>query len=115
VVRVNPIRQFSSLGEETPLFGERVDEASRGSMYTLSGFRVPEFTQTELRQLEVVHVDVYNTPPTKAALPSPSVGASTRTHSTLLTLSSSLRVKGLTRGWYGWWTKAYKLAPALLY
>jgi hypothetical protein len=39
--------------------------------------------------------------PTKAAPPSPSVGASTRTHSTLLTLSSSLRVKGLTRGWYG--------------
>jgi CRISPR/Cas system-associated endoribonuclease Cas2 len=42
------------------------------------------------------------TPPTNAALPSPSVGAGTRTHSTLLTLSSSLRVKGLTRGWYGW-------------
>jgi hypothetical protein len=56
-----------------------------------------------------------NTPPTKAAPPSPSVGASTRTHSTLLTLSSSLCVKGLTRGWYGWWTKAYELAPALLY
>jgi hypothetical protein len=55
-----------------------------------------------------------NTPPTKAALPSPSVGGSTRTHSTLLTLSSSLRVKGLTRRWYGWWTKAYKLAPPLL-
>jgi hypothetical protein len=55
-----------------------------------------------------------NTLPTKAAPPSPSVGASTRTHSTLLTLSSSLRVKGLTRGWYGWWTKAYKLAPPLL-
>jgi hypothetical protein len=55
-----------------------------------------------------------NTPPTKAAPLSPSVGASTQTHSTLLTLSSSLRVKGLTRGWYGWWTKAYKLAPPLL-
>jgi hypothetical protein len=27
-------------------------------VYTLSGFRVPEFTQTELRQLEAVHVDV---------------------------------------------------------
>jgi hypothetical protein len=38
----------------------------------------------------------YNTPATKAAPPSPSVGASTRTHSTLLTLSSSLRVKGFT-------------------
>jgi hypothetical protein len=58
VVRVNPIRQFSSLGEEIPLFSERVDEASRGSVYTLSGFRVLEFTQTELRQLEAVHVDV---------------------------------------------------------
>jgi hypothetical protein len=55
-----------------------------------------------------------NTPPTKAAPPSPSVGASTRTHSTLLTLPSSLHVKGLTLGWYGWWTKAYKLAPPLL-
>jgi hypothetical protein len=41
-----------------------------------------------------------NTPPTKAALPNPSVGASTRTHSTLLTFSSSLRVKGLT--WVVW-------------
>jgi hypothetical protein len=58
VVRVNPIRQFSSLGEEIPLFGERIDEASRGSVYTLSGFQVPEFTQKELRQLEAVHVDV---------------------------------------------------------
>jgi hypothetical protein len=58
VARVNPIRQFSSLGEEILLFGERVDEASRVSVYTLSGFRVPEFTQTKLRQLEVVHVDV---------------------------------------------------------
>jgi hypothetical protein len=58
VVPVKPIRQFSPLGEEIPLFGERVDEASRGSVYTLSGFRVPEFTQTELRQLEAVHVDV---------------------------------------------------------
>jgi hypothetical protein len=46
------------LGEEIPLFGERVDEVSRGLVYTLSGFRVPEFTQTELRQLEAVHVDV---------------------------------------------------------
>jgi hypothetical protein len=46
------------LGEEIPLFGDRVDEASRGSVHTLSGFRVPEFTQTELRQLEAVHVDV---------------------------------------------------------
>jgi hypothetical protein len=55
-----------------------------------------------------------NTLPTKAAPPSPSVGANTRTHSTLLTLSSSLRVKGLTQWWYGWWTKAYKLAPPLL-
>jgi hypothetical protein len=42
-----------------------------------------------------------NTLPTKAAPPSPSVGASTHTHSTLLTLSSLLRVKGLTRWWYG--------------
>jgi hypothetical protein len=57
---------------------------------------------------------ICNTLPTKAAPPSPFVGASTRTHSTLLTLSSPLRVKGLTRGWYGWWTKAYKLAPPLL-
>jgi hypothetical protein len=57
---------------------------------------------------------VCNTLSTKAAPPNPSVGASTRTHSTLLTLSSSLRVKGLTRGWYGWWTKPYKLAPPLL-
>jgi hypothetical protein len=55
-----------------------------------------------------------NTLPTKAAPPSPFVGASTHTHITLLTLSSSLCVKGLTRGWYGWWTKAYKLAPPLL-
>jgi hypothetical protein len=39
---------------------------------------------------------ICNTPPTKAAPPNPSVGVSTRTHSTLLTLSSSLRVKGLT-------------------
>jgi hypothetical protein len=39
--------------------------------------------------------------PTKAAPPNPSVGADTRTHSTLLTLSSLLLVKGLTRGWYG--------------
>jgi hypothetical protein len=38
MARVNHIRQFSSLGEETPLFGERVDEASRGSVHTLSGF-----------------------------------------------------------------------------
>jgi hypothetical protein len=58
--------------------------------------------------------DHCNTLSTKAAPPSPSVGASTCTHSTMLTLSSSLRVKGLTRGWYGWWTKAYKLAPPLL-
>jgi hypothetical protein len=56
-----------------------------------------------------------NTLPTKAAPPSSSVGASARTHSTLLTLSSSLRVKGLTRGCYSWWTKANKLAPPLLY
>jgi hypothetical protein len=55
-----------------------------------------------------------NTTPTKAAPPSPSVGASTRTHSTLLTLSSSLCVKGLTRGCYGWWTKPYKFAPPFL-
>jgi hypothetical protein len=55
-----------------------------------------------------------NTPPTKAAPPNPFVEASTRTHSTLLTLSSSLRVKGLTRGCYGWWTKFYKLAPPFL-
>jgi hypothetical protein len=55
-----------------------------------------------------------NTLPTKAAPPNPSVGASTHTHSTLLTLLSSLHVKELTRGWYGWWTKAYKLAPPLL-
>jgi hypothetical protein len=27
-------------------------------VYTLSGFRVPKFTQTKLRQLKVVHVDV---------------------------------------------------------
>jgi hypothetical protein len=46
------------LGEEIPLFGERVDEASIGSVYTLFGFRVLEFTQIELRQLEAVHVDV---------------------------------------------------------
>jgi hypothetical protein len=39
--------------------------------------------------------------------PSPSVGTSTRTHSTRLTLLSSLRVKGLTRGCYGCWTKAH--------
>jgi hypothetical protein len=38
VVRVNPIRQFSPLGEEIPLFGERVDEAFRGSVYTLARF-----------------------------------------------------------------------------
>jgi hypothetical protein len=43
-----------------------------------------------------------------------SIGASTRTHSTLLTLSSSLCVKELTRWCYGWWTKAYNLAPPLL-
>jgi hypothetical protein len=55
-----------------------------------------------------------NTLPTKAASPSPFVGVSTHTHITLLTLSSSLRVKGLTRGWYCWLTKAYKLAPPLL-
>jgi hypothetical protein len=51
----------------------------------------------------------YNTPATKTAPPNPSVGASTGTHSTLLSLSSSLRVKGLTRECYGWWTKAYQL------
>jgi hypothetical protein len=39
---------------------------------------------------------ICNTLPTKAAPPSPFVGASTRTQSTLLTLSSSLHVKGLT-------------------
>jgi hypothetical protein len=55
-----------------------------------------------------------NTPPTKATLPRPFVGASTHTHSTLLTLSSLLRVKGLTQACYGWWTTAYKLAPPLL-
>jgi hypothetical protein len=52
--------------------------------------------------------------PTKVAPPSPSVGASTHTPNTLLTHSASLRVKGLTRGCFGWWTKAYKLAPPLL-
>jgi hypothetical protein len=57
---------------------------------------------------------ICNTPPTKAAPPSPSVGAGTHTHSTLVTLSSSLCVKGLTRGCYGWWTKTYKLAAPLL-
>jgi hypothetical protein len=57
------------------------------------------------------HGHCCDTSPTKAAPLSPSVGVSTRTHSTLLTLSLSLRVKGLTRGWYGWWTKAYKVAP----
>jgi hypothetical protein len=57
---------------------------------------------------------ICNTLPTKAAPPNPSVGVSTRTHSTLLTLLSSLRVKGLTRGCYGWWIKTYKLAPPLL-
>jgi hypothetical protein len=55
-----------------------------------------------------------NTLLTKAAPSNPSVGVSTRTHSTLLTLSSSLRVKGLTQRCYGSWTKAYKLAPPLL-
>jgi hypothetical protein len=64
VLRVNPIHQASPifercpLGEETLLFNERVDEALRGSMHTLSGIRVPQFTPIELRQLEVVHVDV---------------------------------------------------------
>jgi hypothetical protein len=65
--------------------------------------------------LEDFRLVVCNTPPTKARPPSPSVRASTRTHSTMLTLLSSLRVKGLTRGWYGWWTKSNKLAPPLLY
>jgi hypothetical protein len=37
---------------------------------------------------------ICNSPSTKAALPSRSVGVSTRTHITLLTLLSSLRVKG---------------------
>jgi hypothetical protein len=55
--------------------------------------------------LEDFRLVVCNTPPTKARPPSPSVRASTRTHSTMLTLLSSLRVKGLTRGWYGWWTR----------
>jgi hypothetical protein len=41
-------------------------------------------------------IDHCNTLPTKVAPPNPSVGASTRTHSTLFTLSSSLCVKGLT-------------------
>jgi hypothetical protein len=55
-----------------------------------------------------------NTPPTKVVPSSPSVGASTRTHSTMLTLSSSLHVKGLARVCYGWWTKTYKLVAPLL-
>jgi hypothetical protein len=65
--------------------------------------------------------DSYVTPrPPKPHRPALPLGrahvhiARTRTHNTLLTLSSSLRVKGLTRGWYGWWTMAYKLAPPLL-
>jgi hypothetical protein len=68
-------------------------------------------TLTRTRNTRVGSDTICNTLPTKAALLGPSVGASTHTHSTLLTLSSSLRVKGLTRGWYGQWTKPYKLAP----
>ena len=41
-------------------------------------------------------------------------GASLLTHIISLTLSFSLRVKGLTQKCYGWKLKAYKLAPALL-
>ena len=40
--------------------------------------------------------------------------ASLLIYSTLLMLSSSLRVKGSTRRCYGWRTKAYKLTPPLL-
>jgi hypothetical protein len=63
-------------------------------------------TLTCTRNREVGSDTICNTPPTKVAPPSPFVGASTRIHNTLLTLSCSLRVKGLTRGCYGWWTKA---------
>jgi hypothetical protein len=52
-------------------------------------------------KMVIEKVDLCNTLPTKTAPPSPSVGASTRTHSTLLTLSPLLRVEGLTQGWYG--------------
>jgi hypothetical protein len=44
----------------------------------------------------------------------PFQGASPHTHSTLLTLSFSLRVKGSTRRCHGWRIKVYKLAPPLL-
>jgi hypothetical protein len=50
------------------------------------------------RSFSVLSSSIYVTPHP----PSPSVGPDTYTHSTLLTLSSSLRVKGLTGGWYGW-------------
>jgi hypothetical protein len=53
-------------------------------------------TLTRTPSVRVGSDTICNTPPTKAAPPSPFVGVSTRTQSTLLTLSSSLRVKGLT-------------------
>jgi hypothetical protein len=40
--------------------------------------------------------------------------AGPHTHSTLLTLSSPLRLKGSTQRCYGWRINAYKLAPPLL-
>jgi len=71
------------------------------------------------------HTDPYAQPRGSALMPfvtprpqrrttQPFRGASPLTHSTSLTLSSSLRVKGSTRRCYGWRTKAYKLAPPLL-
>lgn len=47
--------------------------------------------------------------------PSTSCGTSPHTHITSLKLSSSLRVKELTRRWYDWNTKDHKLARTYLY
>ena len=67
-----------------------------------------------VREFLFVDLKTCNTLSSKAAPPNPAIGVGTRTHITLLTLSSSLRVKGSTRRCYGWGTKAYKLASPLL-